>query len=202
MPFVGHNAFAHKAGMHIDAVTKNSAAYEQVSPDSVGNERTFLMSEVAGRSMIIEKIRKFDPSIKKDSPVAAQIINRVKELEHDGYQFEGAEGSFELLVRKNMGKYKPFFDLQYYKIIGEQPTDGSVTTAFAQVKIGVDGEMAITAGEGDGPVHALDVALRKALERVLSLGSPDSPDRLQGSRARLQKRDGREGPRPHRVYRR
>ena len=80
------------------------------------------MSEVAGRSMIIEKIRKFDPSIKKDSPVAAQIINRVKELEHDGYQFEGAEGSFELLVRKNMGKYKPFFDLQYYKIIGEQPT--------------------------------------------------------------------------------
>lgn len=165
MPFVGHNAFAHKAGMHIDAVTKNSAAYEQVSPDAVGNERTFLMSEVAGRSMIIEKIRKFDPSIKKDSPVAAQIVSRVKELEHDGYQFEGAEGSFELLVRKNMGKYKPFFDLQYYKIIGEQPTDGSVTTAFAQVKIGVDGEMAITAGEGDGPVHALDVALRKALER-------------------------------------
>ena len=164
-PYVGFNAFAHKAGMHIDAVTKNSKAYEHVSPDSVGNERTFLMSEVAGRSMIIEKVRKFDPTIQKDSPVAAQIVTRVKELEHEGYQFEGAEGSFELLVRKNMGKYKPFFDLQYYKIIAEQPIDGMVNTAFAQIKISVDGEMAITAGEGDGPVHALDVALRKALER-------------------------------------
>lgn len=165
MPFVGHNAFAHKAGMHIDAVTKNPRAYEQVAPDSVGNERTFLMSEVAGRSMIIEKIRRFDPAIQKDSPVAAQIVARVKELEHAGYQFEGAEGSFELLVRKNIGKYKPFFDLQYYKIIGEQPIEEIACTAFAQIKIGVEGEMAITAGEGDGPVHALDVALRKALER-------------------------------------
>ena len=165
MPFVGHNAFAHKAGMHIDAVTKNPKAYEQVPPESVGNERSFLMSEVAGRSMIIEKIRKFDPNMQKDSPVAAQIVARVKEMEHAGYQFEGAEGSFELLVRKNIGKYKPFFDLQYYKIIGEQPIKGIACTAFAQIKIGVDGEMAITAGEGDGPVHALDVALRKALER-------------------------------------
>jgi len=165
MPFVGYNAFAHKAGMHIDAVTKNPKAYEQVSPDSVGNERTFLMSEVAGRSMVIEKIRKFDPAITKDSPVASQIVARLKELEHEGYQYEGAEGSFELLVRKNMGKYKPFFDLHYYKIIGEQPIGGTNTTAFAQIKIGVEGEMAITAGEGDGPVHALDVALRKALEK-------------------------------------
>jgi len=165
MPFVGHNAFAHKAGMHIDAVTKNPKAYEQVSPASVGNERTFLMSEVAGRSMVIEKIRKFDPAITKDSPVASKIVARLKELEHEGYQYEGAEGSFELLVRKNIGKYKPFFDLQYYKIIGEQPIDGVTTTAFAQIKIGVEGEMAITAGEGDGPVHALDVALRKALEK-------------------------------------
>lgn len=165
MPFVGHNSFAHKAGMHIDAVTKNSRSCEHIPPDSVGNERTFLMSEVAGRSMIIEKIRKFDPALNKDSPVAAQIVARVKELEHEGYQFEGAEGSFELLVRKNLGTYKPFFDLQYYKIIGEQPIDGDSCTAFAQIKIGVEGEMAITAGEGDGPVHALDCALRKALER-------------------------------------
>lgn len=167
MPFVGYNAFAHKAGMHIDAVTKNATAYEHVVPDSVGNMRSFLMSEVAGRSMIIEKIRKFDAAVKKDSPVAAQIVARVKELEHEGYQFEGAEGSFELLVRKNLGKYKPFFSLHYYKVIGEQPLGGADAgaTAFAQVKIGVDGEVSITAGEGDGPVHALDVALRKGLER-------------------------------------
>lgn len=179
MPFVGHNAFAHKAGMHIDAVTKNTNAYEHVSPDSVGNERSFLMSEVAGRSMILEKIKKFDSSVKKDSPVAAQIVSRVKELEHAGYQFEGAEGSFELLVRKNIGKYKPFFNLHYYKVIGEQPLSGEQlsaqrlqgslssqqATAFAQVKISVEDEVNITAGEGDGPVHALDVALRKGLER-------------------------------------
>lgn len=165
MPYVGHNAFAHKAGMHIDAVTKNSTAYEHVSPDTVGNERTFLMSEVAGRSTIIEKLRRFDSDIKKDSPVAAQIVAKIKEMEHEGYQFEGAEGSFDLLVHKNMGTYKPFFDLQYYKIIAEEAVDGVPVTAFAQIKIGVEGEMAITAGEGDGPVHALDSALRKALER-------------------------------------
>jgi len=165
MPFVGYNAFAHKAGMHIDAVTKNPRAYEQVPPDSVGNERTFLMSEVAGRSMVIEKIRKFDEGMTKDSPVVAQIVARLKELEHEGYQFEGAEGSFELLVRKNMGKYKPFFNLSYYKVIGEQPVDGVPYNAFAQIKIGVGAKIAITAGEGDGPVHALDSALRNALEQ-------------------------------------
>lgn len=165
MPYVGYNAFAHKAGMHIDAVTKNTTAYEHVPPAAVGNERTFLMSEVAGRSMIIEKIKKFDADINKDSPIAATIVSRVKELEHQGYQFEGAEGTFELLVRKSMGKYKPFFDLHYYKVIGEQPRAEGGFTSFAQIKIGVEDEMAIMAGEGDGPVHALDCALRKALER-------------------------------------
>lgn len=165
MPYVGHNAFAHKAGMHIDAVNKNSTAYEHVDPEAVGNERSFLMSEVAGRSTIIERVRKFDANVKKDSPVATQIVNRLKELEHEGYQFEGAEGSFELLVRKNLGKYKPFFNLHYYKIIGEQANaNGKDTgTAFAQIKIEVDEELNITAGEGNGPVHALDMALRRAL---------------------------------------
>lgn len=165
MPYVGFNAFAHKAGMHIDGVTKNSRAYEHVEPTAVGNERTFLMSEVAGRSMIIDRLKTFDSSITKDSPVAALIIARLKELEHEGYQFEGAEGSFELLIRKNMGKYTPFFDLHYYKIIGEQPMPDMPCNSFAQIKIGVEGKMAITAGEGAGPVHALDCALRTALEQ-------------------------------------
>ena len=164
MPYVGQKAFAHKAGMHIDAVTKNTTAYEHVSPELVGNERVFLMSEVAGRSMIIEKIKKFDKTITKDSPVAAAIIQQVKELEHEGYQFEGADGSFELLVRKAIGKYQPFFKLHYYKILGEQPPLDKSLCSFAQLKIEVDGKEEITAGEGDGPVHALDVALRKALE--------------------------------------
>lgn len=165
MPYVGTNAFAHKAGMHIDAVTKNPASYEHVPPESVGNERVFLMSEVAGRSLIIEKIRKFDADITKSSPVVTEIVNKVKQLEHDGYKFEGADGSFELLVRKIIGKYQPFFKLHYYKTMGEQSLYNGAACSFAQLKIEVDNQIEITAGEGSGPVHALDTALRKALER-------------------------------------
>ena len=165
MPYVGTSAFAHKAGMHIDAVTKNPAAYEHVDPGTVGNDRVFLMSEVAGRSTILEKIHRFDPSVTKSSQIVGDIVNRMKELEHDGYQFEGAEGSFELLVRKSMGKYQPFFKLHYYKTIGEKPSLDNNLCSFAQLKIEVDDQLEVTAGEGDGPVHALDVALRKALER-------------------------------------
>ena len=165
MPYVGTNAFAHKAGMHIDAVTKNPVSYEHVPPESVGNERVFLMSEVAGRSLIIEKIRKFDTDITKSSPVVTEIVNKVKQLEHDGYKFEGADGSFELLVRKIIGKYQPFFKLHYYKTMGEQSMHNGAACSFAQIKIEVDNQIEITAGEGAGPVHALDTALRKALER-------------------------------------
>lgn len=165
MPYVGSNAFAHKAGMHIDAVTKNPVAYEHVSPESVGNDRVFLMSEVAGRATILEKIRKFDAGITKDNPVVSEIVTKMKEMEHNGYQFEGAEGSFELMVRKIIGKYRPFFKLHYYKTIGEQPRIDGLLCSFAQLKIEVDGQLAVTAGEGDGPVHALDTALRSALEK-------------------------------------
>ena len=164
MPYVGQNAFAHKAGMHIDAVLKNPSAYEHIAPETVGNERVFLMSEVAGRSMIIEKISKFDPTITKSSPVVSQIINQVKELEHQGYQFEGADGSFELLVRKAIGKYQPFFKLCYYKTSDESPALEPNLFSFAQVKIEVDKQYTIAAGEGNGPVNALDVALRQALK--------------------------------------
>ena len=148
----------------IDAVLKNPAAYEHVNPDSVGNERVFLMSEVAGRSMIIEKIHKFNPDITKDNPVVADIVKQVKDLEHEGYQFEGAEGSFELLVRKAIGKYQPFFKLHYYKTSGEIPLVEEGLYSFAQVKIAVDDHIEIAAGEGNGPVNALDNALRSALK--------------------------------------
>lgn len=163
MPYVGDNAFTHKAGMHIDGVKKSSQSFEHVPPTSVGNERKFLMSEVAGRSTLVEKIRKFDPTIEKDSPIATTIINKIKELEHDGYQFEGADGTFELLVRKNMGTYKPSFVLDTFKIIGENQK-GDDFSASALVKLSVNGKTEITAAEGNGPVNALDKALRKALE--------------------------------------
>ena len=165
MPFVGSHAFAHKAGMHIDAVLKNPVAYEHIDPTVVGNERVFLMSEVAGRSMVIEKIQKFDPTITKDSPMVVEIMKRMKQLEYEGYQFEGADGSFELLVRKIIGKYQPFFKLHYYQTNGVNPRPEEGVCACAQIKVEVDGEIEVTAGEGDGPVNALDIALRHALVR-------------------------------------
>jgi len=164
-PYVGNSSFAHKGGMHIDGVNKNPKTFEHVDPTVVGNERRFLMSEVSGRATILSRIRDVEPSITKDSPETKQIIDRLKELEHEGYQFEGAESSFELMIRKELGKYKPFFDLEHFKVIVSEPPSGQGLSSSAIIKIKVDGINEITAAEGDGPVNALDMALRKALER-------------------------------------
>ena len=165
LPFVGGSAFSHKAGMHIDAVLKNPEAYEHISPEAVGNERVFLMSEVAGRSTIIEKIQKIDPTITKSSPKVQELVSKMKEIEFQGYQFEGADGSFELLARKVIGRYKPFFKLHYYQTSGINPRVEEGVCACAQIKLEVENQIEVTAGEGDGPVNALDIALRKALSR-------------------------------------
>ena len=170
-PYVGKSAFAHKAGMHIDAVLKNPFAYEHIEPETVGNTRVFLMSEVAGRATIIEKINRFAPQIKKDDKIVEKIIARMKELEKQGYQFEGADGSFELMVRKVLGQYQPFFKLHYYTTNGSNPRPEEGVCCCAQTKVEVDGQIEITAGEGDGPVNALDIALRKALEKFYPLVS-------------------------------
>lgn len=162
-PYVGNTAFAHKGGMHIDAVNKNPASFEHINPTVVGNERRILMSEVSGRSTILSAINEVEPSLKKDSPETKKIIDRLKELEHVGYQFEGAESSFELMVRKELGKYKSFFDLENFKVVITDPKkEGLSASAIIKVKVGELTE--ITAAEGDGPVNALDKALRKALE--------------------------------------
>lgn len=165
LPFVGSSAFSHKAGMHIDAVLKNPVAYEHIDPSLVGNARVFLLSEVAGRATIIEKLQKIDKSIDKSSPVVAQVMARIKQLEFEGYQFDGADGSFELLARKMIGRYQPFFTLHYYQTSGVNPRIEKGVCATAQIKLEVDGQIEVTAGEGDGPVNALDIALRKALGR-------------------------------------
>ncbi len=162
-PFVGNCAFAHKAGMHADAVNKNTSAYEMINPEAVGNQRNILMSEVAGRSAVMSMINMVDNTITKDSPQTRQIIDRLKELEYEGYQYEGAESSFELVIRKMLGKYKSFFELKEFKVIVNEPTVS--VNSSAMIKILVDGQTEITAAEGDGPVNALDKALRKALER-------------------------------------
>ena len=165
MPFIGRHAFSHKAGMHVDAVVKDPRSFEHVDPTTVGNERHFLASEVGGRSVILDKVRRIDPAATKDSPLVAQVLARLKEMERLGYQFEGADASLELLMRKVAGKYKPFFSLGKYRTMGEQPSGDSTLCAHAMVKIEVEGVEEVSAAEGNGPVHALDQALRRALER-------------------------------------
>lgn len=163
MPYVGGSAFSHKAGMHIDAVAKLSSSFEHVSPESVGNERRFLMSEVAGRGTVLKKISKIAPQLTKDSPEIQKICDEVKRLEYEGYSFEAAEASFELLVRRILGQQKEHFKLNYFKAIVDGPTNNTFSSS-AIVKITVDDRTEITAAEGDGPVHALDNALRRVLE--------------------------------------
>lgn len=162
-PYVGKSAFAHKGGMHIDGVNKSSDSFEHIAPELVGNERRILMSEVAGRSTVLAKMQSVDPTLTKDSKDIEQIMQKLKEMEHEGYQFEGAESSFSLLVRKHLGKYRPFFNLIYFRIIGESSSSANCNSS-AMVKVAVDGQEEITAADGAGPVHALDKALRKALE--------------------------------------
>ncbi len=162
--YVGADAFAHKGGMHIDAVVKNPASYEHIDPEQVGNSRRTLMSEVAGRSTLLARIQTVDPAIGKNSPETKKIIERLKQLEHEGYHFEAAEQSFELVVRKMLGQYTPFFELVDFKVMVNEPS-GEASNSSAMIKIRVGSETEITAAEGDGPVNALDKALRRALGR-------------------------------------
>ncbi|GAB1483685.1 citramalate synthase [Treponema sp.] len=165
MPYVGTHAFAHKAGMHADGILKIRHSFEHVDPLAVGNGRRFLMSEVGGRSAIAERAKKVDPSITKDHPVAAAVAKRLKELEAEGWQFEGADASFELLVRRELGRYKPLFSIARYRVTSEHPAADGGTCSNAWTKVVVDDVTEIAAAEGDGPVNALDSALRRALER-------------------------------------
>ncbi|MGI5966871.1 MULTISPECIES: citramalate synthase [Anaerotruncus] len=163
MPYVGKSAFAHKGGMHVDGVMKNSAAFEHINPESVGNRRQILLSEVSGRTALMSKVAEFVPNLRKDSPELQKLVDKLKALEYEGYQFEAATASFEMVVLKELGYFKPFFELELFRIIGEQDA-ADRHMASAMVKLRVGDRYEITADEGDGPVHALDRALRKALE--------------------------------------
>ena len=164
MPYVGRSAFAHKGGMHVDGVAKNAASFEHITPESVGNRRQILLSEFAGRTAIAGKIAELDSSITRDSQVTAELIEKLKGLEYQGFAFESATASFELFALKQLGKYRPAFDLEYFKTLGEQPAVNVERCCSAIVKVRVGESVEMTSAEGDGPVHALDIALRKALE--------------------------------------
>jgi len=161
MPYVGESAFAHKGGLHVDGLRKSKRSYEHIAPELVGNERRFLISELSGRSTVLAELEK--AKIAEDKKLARRILTRVQELENEGYQFEAADASFDLLVRKMMGTYKPFFELVKYHVNVEKRAAGDfVTEATVKLKVGDKTEHVV--GEGDGPVNALDGALRKSLE--------------------------------------
>lgn len=163
LPYVGRSAFAHKGGMHVDGVNKVAASFEHIDPALVGNKRHILLSEVAGRSALLGRIQEVDPSIGKDSPEAQGIVEMLKSLEYQGYEFESAAASFELMIRKFLGRYRPHFEVVLFRIMGEKATGQQQEPSSAMVKVRVGDKYEMTADEGDGPVHACDRALRRAL---------------------------------------
>lgn len=162
-PYVGDSAFAHKGGVHVSAVTKNPETYEHIRPELVGNSHRVLISDLAGKSNILRKAAEFNIFLKPDSPQLQSILDELKSLEHQGFQFEGAEASFELLLKKLLGFHKRFFDLIGFRVIvSKRKGDGEpLSEATIMLKVGKNIEH--TAATGNGPVNALDNALRKAL---------------------------------------
>jgi 2-isopropylmalate synthase len=164
-PYVGASAFAHKAGTHHDAIIKNPLSLEHIASEAVGNGRRFLLSDQAGRSTILNKVKQFLPETQKDDPQVSQLTQQLKSLENLGYQFEAAEASFDLLIQKSFGLYEKAFNLEGFRIIVEKRGDKHPVVTEATIKVAVGDEYEITAAEGDGPVNALDTAIRKALLR-------------------------------------
>ncbi|MGE5197471.1 MAG: citramalate synthase [Deltaproteobacteria bacterium] len=162
-PYVGDSAFAHKAGVHINAVMKNPRAYEHIEPELVGNRRRMLVSELGGKTGILLRARELDLDLNKEDPKTAKILALVQKLEKQGYHFEAAEASFELLMKRAFKKYKKFFELEGFRVVIEKRSDRKITSE-AIIKLKVNSDHEHTAADGDGPVNALDNALRKALK--------------------------------------
>ncbi len=166
MPFVGESAFAHKGGIHVSAVMKNPKTYEHIDPETVGNIRRVLVSDLSGSGNIYYKASQFGidlSSLEDHSKKTREILKKLKELEDSGYQFEGAEGSFEILLKKLINKFNDYFSLEGFRVITEKRGPKHNVLSEATIKVTVDGEKELTASEGVGPVNALDRALRKAL---------------------------------------
>jgi 2-isopropylmalate synthase len=160
--YVGRSAFAHKGGLHVAGVQADPRTFEHIEPGLVGNARGVLVSELSGRGTIREKAESF--GVELDGPAVDRAVERLKELEHSGYAFEAADASFELLLREQAGDVQPLFALEAFRVIVEKRADGRVETE-ATIKLRVRGERVVQTGEGNGPVNALDAALRRALRR-------------------------------------
>ncbi|NIA22379.1 MAG: citramalate synthase [Anaerolineaceae bacterium] len=159
-PYVGTSAFAHKGGMHASAMARNTRSYEHITPDQVGNTRRILISELAGASNVVSKALKFN--VQDDRQLMARLRNKVQKLENEGYQFEAAEASFEMLLRREIGLTDNFFELESYQL-NIRKTNGNEPVTVATLKVRIKGQVEHHVAEGDGPVNALDAALRKSL---------------------------------------
>jgi len=161
-PFVGQSAFAHKGGMHVSAISKDSRTFEHIRPESVGNRQRIVVSELAGRRTIIKKASEFGVDLSGDKERVDELLRLIVDLEHHGYHFEAADGSFELLLMEKTGAWKEFFKLESFRVIMEKKEDGRVETE-ATIKIHIGKNRIISTAEGNGPVNALDHALRNAI---------------------------------------
>jgi 2-isopropylmalate synthase len=151
--------------MHVDGILKNRRSFEHVDPVAVGNERHILMSEIGGRSAIVERVKKIEPSVTKEHPVVASLVEKLKNLEAEGWAYEGADASFDILIRRELGRYRQFFSIEAYRVLSEHPVSEKILCSHAWVKVLVGEQYEISAAEGVGPVGALDSALRRALTR-------------------------------------
>ncbi len=161
-PFVGNSAFAHKAGVHVNAVLKKSESYEHIEPQAVGNKRRILVSELSGKSTLLTKAKELNLNLRKNSARTKKLIKLLQDMEYQGYHFEAAEASFELVIKRQMKKYKRFFELEGFRVLNEKDEDGSLYSE-ARIKVKVKDKIKHTVCEGEGPINALDNALRESL---------------------------------------
>jgi len=162
-PFVGKSAFAHKGGVHVSAVRKNPKTYEHIKPESVGNNQRILISDLSGKSNVLQKAKEFGIDVDAGDPKIQKILETLKESENLGFQYEGAEASFELLMRDALGEKEVFFEFIGFRVIVEKRQEDEEPISEATVKLKVNGVQEVCASEGTGPVNALDKAIKKAL---------------------------------------
>lgn len=186
-PYTGASAFAHKGGMHINAMMKNPKTYEHLDPTLVGNHRRMLVSELGGKTGILLRAKEMSLDLGKEDPKTKKILELIQKLEHQGYQFEAAEASFELLMQKAYNKFKKFYELEGFRVVIEKMSNKKITSE-AIIKLKVKGSREHTAAEGDGPVNALDNALRKALK-----GHFPSLSKMHLSDFKVRVLEGKEG---------
>ncbi len=165
LPYVGDSAFAHKGGVHVSAIRKSPLTYEHIVPERVGNRQRVLISDLSGESNILYKAAEFGIDLESRDPNVRTILDNLKRLEHEGFQFEGAEGSFEILIKKALGQHKRFFELLGFRVIVEKKEEGGPPLSEATIMVRVGEQIEHTAAVGNGPVNALDNAIRKALEK-------------------------------------